>query len=137
MYIGSRAGLGESEQELVTTSSGDKVGQWHPEKLPSLIARVIGLKVLFRRSFADFRREVAGAVARWVTSPRFASQLVAESEDHLKALHQQMLNEDVPDKAPVRLVGSFFYQPPDGHWRVVKVKFPIERARWELIKASP
>jgi hypothetical protein len=133
MYIDSGAGLGESEQELVTTRSGDKVGQWLPEKLPSSIARVIGLWVIFRPSFADFRLEVAGAVARWVASPRFARQLVAATEDALKALHQQMLTAGVPDKAPVRLLGSFFYQATGCSWRVVKLMFPPGRERWERI----
>jgi hypothetical protein len=134
VYLQSREGLGE---DLKETSSGDIVGAWLAEQLPRLISRVIGLKIRFRRSLADFRLEVAGAVERWVTAPRFARQLVAANEDQIKALHQQMLAESVPDKTPVRLLGSFFYQVPDGHWRVVKVQFPIERVRWEVIKASP
>jgi hypothetical protein len=134
MYLQSREGLGEDPKE---TSSGDIVGNWLAEQLPRIIARVIGLKIKFRRSLADFRVEVTGAVARWVPSPHFARQLVSASEDQLKALHQQMLTEGVPDKTPMRLMGSFFYQVPDGHWRVVKVLFPAERVRWEIIKASP
>lgn len=52
MYIGSRAGLGESEQKLVTTS-GDVAGRWLCQGVtpggiirPDEGARVIGLKVM-------------------------------------------------------------------------------------------
>jgi hypothetical protein len=130
MYIYSRAGLGEPEQK---TSSGDKVGPWVPEKLPTELARVIGLKVIFRDSFSDFRSEVERAVERWIEPARHARDLVAAREGHLKRLHKQMLDEKVPDKALVRLIGSFFYQVPSGAWRIANLKFPPERGRWERI----
>jgi hypothetical protein len=132
MYLQSREGLGQ----VVKTSSGDEAGPWLAEKLPSLTGRVIGLIVIFRSSIGHFRAEVARAVARWV-DPRYATQIVAANEDHLKALHQQMLDEKVPDKAPVRLLGSFFYQAPAGPWRVVRVLFPLERERWMRIDEPP
>jgi hypothetical protein len=130
MYIYSRAGLGEPEQK---TSSGDKVGPWVPEKLPTELARVIGLKVIFRDSFLDFRSEVERAVERWIEPARHARDLVAAREGHLKRLHKQMLDEKIPDKALVRLIGSFFYQVPSGAWRIANLKFPPERGRWERI----
>jgi hypothetical protein len=107
MYIESRAGLGESKQEPITTSAGDVVGPWLCQGMvpggiirPDEGGRVIGLKVIFRRSFADFRREVQRAVERVVTDPRVASKLVTASENLLKAHHKQMLAEKVPDNAP-------------------------------------
>jgi hypothetical protein len=115
MYIVSRAGLGESEQESVTMSSGDVAGKWLCQGMmpggiirPDEGARVIGLKVIFRRSFADFRREVQRAVERWVKDPRVASSLVTASENLLKGHHNQMLAEKVPNNVLVRLWGSFF-----------------------------
>jgi hypothetical protein len=144
MYIASRAGLGESEQKLVTTSSGDVVGGWLCQGLtpggiirPDEGGRVIGLKVIFRRPFADFRREVQRAVERWVTDPRVAGSLVTASENLLKRQHNQMLAEKLPDNALVRLWGSFFYRATGCTWSAVKLAFPPERVRWERIKASP
>jgi hypothetical protein len=134
MYIGSRAGLGESEQKLVTTSSGDVAGRWLCEEgVPHRGGRVIGLRVLFRRSFADFRREVEQAVARWVPNPSVARQLVAASTDLLKFHHKQMLAESVPDNAPLHLITSFLYEASDCRWRVAKIIWPSERVRWERI----
>jgi hypothetical protein len=140
MYIDSRAGLGESKQEPVTTSDGDIVGTWLCQGMvpggiirPDEGARVIGLKVIFRRSFADFRREVQRAVERWVKDPRVATKLVTESENLLKGHHKQMLAEKVPDNALVRLFGSFAYEATGCIWRVVKITFPPERIRWERI----
>lgn len=134
MYIDSRTGLGESEQKLVTTSSGDVAGKWLCEEgVPHRGSRVLGLKVLFRRSFADFRREVEQAVARWVPNPSVAHQLVAASTDRLKFHHKQMLAESVPDNAPLRLITSFFYEASDCRWLVAKITWPSERVRWERI----
>jgi hypothetical protein len=133
MYIYSRAGFGEPQQKTEITSSGDKVGPWVPEKLPTELARVIGLKVIFRDFFSDFRSEVERAVERWIEPARHARDLVAAREGHLKRLHKQMLDEKVPDKALVRLIGSFFYQVPSGAWRIANLKFPPERGRWERI----
>ena len=42
MYIYSQGGFGEPEKEEVT-KSGDKVGPWLTENLPTDLARVIGL----------------------------------------------------------------------------------------------
>jgi hypothetical protein len=144
MYIDSRAGLGESEQKLVTTSAGDVVGGWLCQGLvpggiirPDEGGRVIGLKVTFRSSFPDFRREVQRAVERWAKDPRVASKLVTTNENLLKGHHKQMLAEKVPDNAPVRLFGSFSYEATGCTWSVVKLTFPPERVRWERIKASP
>jgi hypothetical protein len=109
MHIYSRGGFGEPEPKPETTSAGDEVGRWHCEN-PAKGARVIGLKVTFRRSFADFRREVQRAVERFVFDPRVASKLVTESENLLKGHHKQMVAEGVPHNAPVRLAGSFFYE---------------------------
>src|SRR5262245_4947449 len=85
VYIGSRSGLGESEQKPVTTITGDVVGGWLCQGLtsggiirPDEGGRVIGLKVIFRRPFADFRREVQRAVERWVTDPRVAGSFDSE-----------------------------------------------------------
>jgi len=143
MYIGSRARLGESEQKLVTTSSGDVGGRWLCQGVtpggiirPDEGARVIGLRVIFRRSFADFRREVQRAVERWVTDPRVASSLVTASENLLKGHHNQMLAEKVPDNALVRLWGSFFYRATGCTWSAVKLAFPPERERWELMRPN-
>jgi hypothetical protein len=143
MYIGSRAGLGESEQKPVTTSNGDIVGGWLCQGLtpggiirPDEGGRVIGLKVIFRRPFADFRREVQRAVERWVTDPRVAGSLVTASENLLKRHHNQMLAEKVPDNALVRLWGSFFYRATGCTWSAVKLAFPPERERWELMRPN-
>lgn len=143
MYIGSRAGLGESEQKLVPTSSGDVAGRWLCQGVepggiirPDEGARVIGLKVIFRRSFTDFRREVQRAVERWVKDPRAASSLVTASENLLKGHHNQMLAEKVPDNAILRLWGSFFYRATGCTWNVVKLTFPPERQRWERVKPN-
>jgi hypothetical protein len=140
MYIGSRAGLGESKQEPITTSAGDVVGPWLCQGMvpggiirPDEGGRVIGLKVIFRRSFADFRREVQRAVERVVPDPRVASKLVTASENLLKGHHKQMLAEKVPDNAPVRLFGTFSYEATGCTWSAVKLAFPPERERWERI----
>ena len=140
MYIDSRAGLGESKQEPFTTGAGDRVGTWLCQGMvkggiirPDEGGRVIGLRVIFRRSFADFRREVQRAVERWVTDPRVASKLVTANENLLKGHHKEMLAEKVPDKAPVVLTGSFFYQATGCTWSVVKVTFQPGRERWERI----
>jgi hypothetical protein len=143
MSIGSRAGFGESKQETVTTSEGDRAGKWLCQGMtpggiirPDEGARIIGLKVIFRRSFADFRREVQRAVERWVTDPRVASSLVTASENHLKGNHNQMLAEKVPDNALVRLWGVFFYRATGCTWSAVKLTFPPERERWERISPN-
>jgi hypothetical protein len=143
MYIGSRAGLGESEQKLVTTSSGDVAGRWLCQGVtpggiirPDEGARVIGLKVIFRRSFADFRREVQRAVERWVPDPRVASNLVTASENLLKGHHNQMLAEKVPDNTLVRRWGSVFYRATGCTWSAVKLTFPPERERWERMRPN-
>lgn len=140
MYIGSGAGLGESEQKPVRTSTGDVVGGWLCQGLtpggiirPDEGGRVIGLKVIFRRPFADFRREVQRAVERWVTDPRVAGSLVSASENLLKRHHNKMLAEKVPDNALVRLWGSFFYRATGCTWSPVNLTFPPERIRWDRI----
>jgi hypothetical protein len=133
MYIYSRKGFGEPEQKPEITSAGDTVGHWVPEKLPNELARVIGLKVIFRDSFSDFRSEVERAVERWIKPARHARDLVAAREGHLKRLHKQMLDEKVPDKAAVRLVGSFFYMVLPGAWRIANLLFPPHRERWMRI----
>ena len=95
MYI--REGeLGEPEKKGEVTRSGDKVGPWLAENLPTDLARVIGLKVVFRRSFSDFRNEVEVAAERWIEPARHARALVAAREGHLKKLHKQMLDEECP-----------------------------------------
>jgi hypothetical protein len=132
MYIYSQGGFGEPEKEEVT-KSGDKVGPWLTENLPTDLARVIGLKVVFRESFPDFRREVERAVARWIEPARHARLLVGAREGHLKRLHKQMLDEKVPDKAALQLAGSFFYKVPPGAWRIANLLFPPERGRWTRI----
>jgi hypothetical protein len=140
MYIDSRAGLGESNEEPIITNAGDVVGPWRCQGMvpggiirPDEGARVIGLKVIFRRSFANFRREVQRAVERVVTDPRVASKFMTANENLLKGHHKQMLDEKVPDNALVRLVGSFSYKATGCTWSVVKLTFPPERARWERI----
>lgn len=132
MYIYSQGGFGESEKEEVR-KSGDKVGPWLTENLPTDLARVIGLKVVFRESFPDFRREVERAVERWIEPSRHARLLVEAREGHLKRLHKQMLDEKVPDKAALQLAGSFFYKVPPGAWRIANLLFPPERGRWTRI----
>ena len=54
MYIYSRGGFGEPEKKEEVTKSGDKVGPWLAENLPTELARVIGLKVIFRRLVSRF-----------------------------------------------------------------------------------
>jgi hypothetical protein len=132
MYIYSQGGFGEPEKEAVT-KSGDKVGPWLTEHLPTDLARVIGLRVVFRDSFPDFRREVERAVERWIEPARHAQLLVGAREGHLKRLHKQMLDEKVPDKAALQLAGSFFYKVPPGAWRIANLLFPPERGRWTRI----
>jgi hypothetical protein len=133
MYVYARGGFGEPEPKPEITRSGDVVGHWVPEKLPTELARVIGLKVIFRHSFSDFRSEVERAVERWIEPARHARDLVAVRAGQLKKLHKQMLDEKVPDGALVRLIGSFFYQVPSGAWRIANLKFPPLRERWERI----
>ena len=133
MYVYSRGELGEPEKKREVTRSGDKVGPWLAENLPTDLARVIGLKVVFRRSFSDFRNEVEVAAERWIEPARHARALVAAREGHLKKLHKQMLDENVPDKAAVQLAGSFFYKVPTGAWRIANLLFPPERGRWTRI----
>ena len=58
MYVYSREGLGEPVKKAET--SGDKVGPWLTENLPTDLARVIGLKVVFRESFPDFVARSSG-----------------------------------------------------------------------------
>ena len=130
MYVYSPRGFGEPQEKAELTSKGDKVGPWLAENLPTDLARVIGLKVVFRHSFSDFRREVEQAVERWIEPARHARALVATRESHLKELHKQMLDENVPDKSAVQLVGSFFYKVPSGAWRIANLLFPPERGRW-------
>jgi hypothetical protein len=72
MYLYSRGGFGEPEQKTERTSAGDVVGSWVPENLPNELARVIGLKVIFRHSFSEFRSEVERAVSRWIEPVRHA-----------------------------------------------------------------
>ncbi|HEY5741481.1 MAG TPA: hypothetical protein VIS99_02980 [Terrimicrobiaceae bacterium] len=133
MYVYSRGELGEPEKKGEVTRSGDKVGPWLAENLPTDLARVIGLKVTFRRSFPDFRHEVEVAAERWIEPARHARALIAAREGHLKKLHKQMLDENVPDKAAVQLAGSFFYKVPTGAWRIANLLFPPERGRWTRI----
>jgi hypothetical protein len=131
------------EQESVTTSSGDVAGKWLCQGMmpggiirPDEGARVIGLKVIFRRSFADFRREVQRAVERWVKDPRVASSLVTASENLLKGHHNQMLAEKVPNNVLVRLWGSFFYRATGCNWETVKLTCPPERVRWQRMRPN-
>jgi hypothetical protein len=133
MYVYSRGGFGEPEKKGEVTKSGDKVGPWLPENLPTELARVIGLRVVFRQSFSDFRREVERAVERWIEPARHARALIAAREGHLQKLHKQMLDEKVPDNAAVQVAGSFFYKVPSGAWRIANLLFPPERGRWTRI----
>ena len=135
MYLQLSPGLGQFE-----TKDGDRAGHWLCQGMvpggiarPDEGARVIGLRVTFRRSFADFHREVQRAVGRWVSDSRLASKFVTASEKSLKGHHKQMLAEKVPDNAPVRLFGSFFYTAQGCTWSVAGLKFSPERARWERI----
>ena len=139
-YIDSRAGLGESKQDTITTPAGDRVGKWLCQGMvpggtirPDEGGRVIGLKVIFRRSFVDFRREVQRAVERWATDPRVASKLVTANENVIKRQHKQMLAEKVPDKAPLLLIGSFYYRATGCTWNLVKLEFSSDRERWARI----
>lgn len=97
---------------------------------------MIGLKVIFRRAFEDFRREVQRAVDRVVIAPRVVSKFMTANENLLKMHHKQMLVEKVPDNAPVRLFGSFFYEATGCIWSVVKLTFPPERTRWERLSPN-
>jgi hypothetical protein len=138
MYIYPQVALGELEQtpKVIyppTSPHSDHLGPWLCEGLPNRGARVIGLIVPFRRSFADFRQEVAQAVARHVPDLREARRLVEAKKDLLEFHHRQMLAEKVPDKTPLRLWTSFLYQGPAGRWVVDDIKWPSERVRWQVL----
>ena len=92
----------------------------------------IDFKVAFRRSFADFLREVEGAYGRWMTGPR-ARTLVRKTQETLKKWHEEMLDQKVPDTAPVVLRGPIHYRRgrrPNGTWgtwRVVDISLDVGR----------
>jgi hypothetical protein len=64
---------------------------------------------------------------------REAHRLVKAKEDLLVFHHRQMLAEKVPDKTPLRLWTSFFYQRPAGRWVVDYIKWPSEQERWRML----
>lgn len=80
----------------------------------------IELKIRYRASFADFRREVEKALARWMTLPR-ARALAGKLAAKLSKWHQEIADLNYLDKVPMRLFGAFVYRGGDDAWRVVDV----------------
>jgi hypothetical protein len=82
----------------------------------------ITFKVKFRRSFRDFRSEVEQALGRWMTSGR-AQILTKKLEEKLKKFHQEIIDLNYPDVAPMHILGKMIYRGANDTWRVVDGSF--------------
>jgi hypothetical protein len=120
MYIPIGEGLGKDIEK-----KGHIRQEWSECKREGTRQRScdITFKVKFRRSFGDFRREAERALGTWMTGAR-ARMLIEKLEEKLKKWHQEILDLNYPDNAPMRLIGKIVYRGPNGTWRVVDVSLP-------------
>jgi len=119
MYIRENQGLGQYN----ITRNGHTRVKWSLCSKVGPRQRVCGitLKIRFRASFEDFRKEVERALRSWMTAPR-AKMLTDKRAEQLKVRHKNMLDRNLPDLSPIELSGLITYRGPDGpqqEWRVV------------------
>ena len=119
MYIRENEGLGQ----VNITRNGHERVKWSLCSKIGSRQRVCGitLKIRFRISFEDFRKEVERGLRSWMTGPR-AQMLSKKRAEQLKSRHKIMVDLKMPDNSPIELPGLITYRGPDGpqqEWRVV------------------
>jgi hypothetical protein len=78
----------------------------------------LNLRVRFRRSFAEFLRNVEAAYGRWMAAPT-AKKLTQKLAKELKQWHEEILSARAFDNDPLTLVAGLFYKKSNGSWLVV------------------
>lgn len=122
-YLDGLDGLG---QTTIKKSRHERTiwSQCTPGSDPRVRRCEFTLRVKFRHSFGEFRKEVERAFRRWMTGPR-AQLLIEKQEGSLKSLHKGWIdakNFKIPENAPTDVIGVFIYRGPDGprqEWRIV------------------
>jgi hypothetical protein len=87
------------------------------------------LKVNFRRSFEEFRREVEGAYGRWMERST-ARTLVKRLQKDLKQWHQELLSAKALNNDPIMLAAGLSYRQSNGAWLVDRSNL---RQYWRLV----
>jgi hypothetical protein len=78
----------------------------------------LNLSVRFRKSFAEFLRNVEAAYGRWMADST-ANKLVKKLAKELKQWHEEMLSVHALDNDPMTLVAGLLYKKSNGSWLVV------------------
>ena len=78
----------------------------------------LNLKVKFRRSFAEFLREVEAAYGRWMARST-AQKLVKKLQPDLKKWHDELLHQKTFDNDPMIIVAGLNYRRSNGTWLAV------------------